>query len=234
MRIINRLKNLRRGIKVAVQQYVAPFDISKYGKLGRYCVVKSNSSLVPGNMYIDDWCIIQDKVNFISHKGKLIVKKYSVISSGCTIVPASHRLTVGIPFYLATTDHINDSEGDIIIDEDCWIGAECILLPNIHIGRGVVVGAGSVLTRDIPPYAVVAGVPAKIIAVKFTLEQILKHEMILYPPEERMKKEELEYYFQEHYQGLRTIGEEGLSEEENINLKTIRERKCIKDYSQYK
>lgn len=64
MGIINRFKNLLRGIKVALQQYVVPFDISKYGKLGRYSVVKSNSSLVPENMYIDDWCIIQDKVNF--------------------------------------------------------------------------------------------------------------------------------------------------------------------------
>lgn len=234
MGIINRLKNLRRGINVAFQLFVAPFDISKYGKLGRYSVVKSNSSLVSRNMFIDDWCVIQDRVNFISNKGKLIVKKYSVISSGCTIVPGAHRLTVGVPFYLATTNHFNDDEGDIIIEEDCWIGAGSFLLPKCHIGRGAVVGAGSVVKKDIPPYAVVVGVPAKIIAVKFTLEQILKHEMILYPPEDRMKKVILEKLFHEHYQGLRAIGSDELSKEDNMKLKSIRERKSIIDYSQYK
>jgi hypothetical protein len=50
MVIIDWLKNLCRGIKVAFQQFVVPFDISKYGKIGQHSVVKSNSSLVPRNM----------------------------------------------------------------------------------------------------------------------------------------------------------------------------------------
>lgn len=230
MGIIKSLKNLRRGIIVALQQFVAPFDISNYGKLGRYSVVKSNSSLVPRNMYIDDWCIIQDRVNFISLNGKLIVKKYSVISSGCTVVPASHRLTVGVPFFLTTTDHINDSEGNIIIDEDCWIGAECILLPNIHIGRGVVVGAGSVVTKDVPPYAVVAGIPAKIIATKFTTDQILRHESILYPPEERMSDKELQILFEKYFQGRRSIGYDNLSDGKMRELEKARIKYEIRNY----
>lgn len=231
MRTIDKLKNFRRGIKVVLQQFVVPLDLSKYGKLGLHSVVKANSSLVPRNMYLDDWCVIQDRTNFISLNGKLIVKKYSVISSGCTIVPASHRLTVGVPFYLATTDHINDLEGYIIIDEDCWIGAECILLPNVHIGLGAVVGAGSVVTKDVPPYAVVAGVPAKIIAIKFTKDQILKHEAILYSSEERMSDGELQILFDTHFHEKKSIGNDNLSDFEMSDIERLRSKYEMKNYN---
>ena len=54
-------------------------------------------------------------------------------------------------------------EEPIYIGDDVWIGHRVILLPGVHIGNGCVVGAGAVVTKDIPPYAVVAGVPAKVI-----------------------------------------------------------------------
>lgn len=53
--------------------------------------------------------------------------------------------------------------GSIEIGSDCWIGAGSILLPNIKVGAGAVVAAGSVVTADVPEYAIVGGVPAKII-----------------------------------------------------------------------
>lgn len=51
----------------------------------------------------------------------------------------------------------------VILDEDCWIGAGAILLPGVTIGKMSIVGAGSVVTKDVPPYSVYAGVPAKFI-----------------------------------------------------------------------
>lgn len=54
-------------------------------------------------------------------------------------------------------------EGKIILHDDCWIGAGTIILPNITIGEMAIVGAGSVVTKDVPPYTIVAGVPAKVI-----------------------------------------------------------------------
>lgn len=230
MSLLLKFQSIYRGFRVLFKQFVTPLDNSKYGKLGQFSIVKTNSCIVPSNMFIDDWCVIQDQINFISFKGNLVVRKYSVISSGCTIVPASHRLTVGIPFYLATTNHVNDAEGDVIIAEDCWIGAESILLPNIHIGRGAVVGAGSVVTKDIPPYAVVVGTPARIIASKFTLEQILKHESILYPEEERMKPDELRRLFEQYFQGLRSIGYDDLSNEQMQDVDTLRAKVGMKNY----
>ncbi|MBT2724003.1 acyltransferase [Bacillus sp. ISL-46] len=51
----------------------------------------------------------------------------------------------------------------IFIEDDCWIGTGAIILDGVRIGRGSVVAAGSVVTKDIPPYSIVAGIPAKII-----------------------------------------------------------------------
>lgn len=229
--IIQWIKAFYCGYQSILMQYVLPLVKQKYGKLGINSFVKNNSTIVQQNIYADDFVLIQDQINFISYHGKLIVGKYSVISSGCTIVPGSHRFTVGVPFYLSTMKHINDDEGNIVIEEDCWIGSGCILLPKCHIGRGAVVGAGSVVKKDVPPYAVVAGVPARIIASKFTIEQILQHEAILYPPKDRYSRNELEILFKDKFQSIKSIGVDSLSNEDKRILESSRFLYGIKDYS---
>ena len=68
------------------------------------------------------------------------------------------------------------SKGDITID-DVWIGFRATILSGVHIGQGAVVAAGAVVTKDVPPYAIIGGVPAKIIKYRFSpevIEQLLK------------------------------------------------------------
>lgn len=69
------------------------------------------------------------------------------------------------------------SKGDIVVEDDVWIGFRSIVLSGVHIGQGAVVAAGSVVTKDVPPYAIVGGVPAKIIKYRFEpqmIEELLK------------------------------------------------------------
>lgn len=64
--------------------------------------------------------------------------------------------------------------GPIIVEDDVWIGANAVIMPNITIGRGSIIGANAVVTKDIEPYAIVGGVPAKLIKYRFdkkTIEQ---------------------------------------------------------------
>jgi acetyltransferase-like isoleucine patch superfamily enzyme len=71
----------------------------------------------------------------------------------------------------------------IVIEDDVWIGHGAILLAPLRIGRGAIVAAGSTVVKDVQPYAIVAGNPARPIKMRFTPEQIQEHERLLYPAE---------------------------------------------------
>ena len=66
------------------------------------------------------------------------------------------------------------SKGDIVLDDDVWIGANVVVLSGVHIGQGAVVAAGAVVNSDVPPYAIVGGIPAKVIKYRFDQETINK------------------------------------------------------------
>ena len=66
----------------------------------------------------------------------------------------------------------------VIIKNDVWIGANSVIMPNITIGNGAIIGAGAVVTKDVPDYAIVAGVPAKIIKYRFS-QDIIDRLLIL-------------------------------------------------------
>ena len=68
------------------------------------------------------------------------------------------------------------TKGPIIVDDDVWIGLGSTVLSGVHIGRGAVIASGAVVTKDVPPYAIVGGVPAKIIKYRFS-EDIIKKLM---------------------------------------------------------
>jgi acetyltransferase-like isoleucine patch superfamily enzyme len=55
------------------------------------------------------------------------------------------------------------SRGDIVLEDDVWLGANVVVLDGVTIGRGAIVGAGAVVTQSIPPYAIAGGVPARVI-----------------------------------------------------------------------
>jgi acetyltransferase-like isoleucine patch superfamily enzyme len=55
------------------------------------------------------------------------------------------------------------SRGDIVLEDDVWLGVNAVVLDGVKIGQGAIVGAGAVVTRDVPPFAIVGGVPARII-----------------------------------------------------------------------
>ena len=61
-----------------------------------------------------------------------------------------------------------DNKGDIVIGNDVWIGYEAVILSGVHIGDGAIIGTRAVVTKDVPPYTVVGGVPAKIIRRRFS------------------------------------------------------------------
>ena len=111
---------------------------------------------------------------------KLIIGKFCAIAQGTTFImgPANHRIGSAstYPFNVfggawseLTPDHMSQlpRKGDTIVGNDVWLGRECVVMPGVKIGDGAVVGMGAVVTKDVPPYAVVVGVPARVIKYRF-------------------------------------------------------------------
>lgn len=181
-----------------------------------------------GNVYIEENTKIRSGCHIInSPKEKVIIKKYSALAKNCTIITNNHKSRVSVPHILLGTSHVNDKSTDIIIEEDVWVGVNVTLLAGSHLGRGSIVGAGSIVSKNIPPYALVAGTPAKIIGVKFSIDDILNHERTLYPDNERFTREELEALFAEYYEGKKIFGDNKPLDDTDIE-KINRAKKLMK------
>lgn len=94
------------------------------------------------------------------------------------------------------------SKGDIVIDDDVWIGYNATILSGVHISQGAVVAAGSVVTKDIPPYAIVGGVPAKVIKYRFSDELINELLKIDYG---KLTKQMIMEHMEELYSPLKDV-----------------------------
>lgn len=117
------------------------------------------------------------------------MKRGCLTAEGLVVITSNHRQHVGK--YLNSNN--KDAEyGDVVVDEDVWIGVNVTLLAGTHIGRGAIIGACSVVTKEIPPYTIAVGNPAKVIKLKWTIDEIIEHETALYPPEQRFTRQQLE------------------------------------------
>ena len=91
--------------------------------------------------------------------GSIVIGAHCPIGPGVVMRTANHLYALA-DVYIQQQGH---NPADIIIEDDCWIGANVIILGGVHIGRGAVIGAGAVVTKDIPSMAVAVGVPATVI-----------------------------------------------------------------------
>lgn len=106
--------------------------------------------------------------------------------------------------YLGVEKEEAFSKGDIFIDDDVWIGYRSTIMSGIHVGRGAVIAAGSVVTKDVPPYAIVGGVPAKVIKYRFEPEVIKELLKVDYS---KLKKEDIETHLSQLYEPLKDISQ---------------------------
>lgn len=162
-------------------------------------------SIAPKIHMYEHVAILGKKTNFIispkGQKGHFIVKKNSGIASGLTVITGNHNIfpTIGVWCKKTMADHLDDIDKDVIVEEDVWIGANVTLMAGVIVGRGSVIGAGSVLRMSVPPYSFVIGNPAKVVGFKFTPEEVIVHEKVLYSKEERLPIDLLEKNYEVYF-----------------------------------
>ena len=134
---------------------------------------------------------------------RLVIGKYCSIACGAKFLlnSANHTLrslsTYPFPiFYEAWGTPVSevssawDNRGDIVIGNDVWIGYEAVILSGVHIGDGAIIGARAVVTRDVEPYTIMGGVPARPIRKRYdeeTIQRLLALRWWDFPPEQMQK-----------------------------------------------
>lgn len=102
---------------------------------------------------------IQPRCQFSAYVGEIRIGDRVSIAPNCYFYPYDHRTDA----HDIIRKQGLKSSGDIVVDDDVWIGTGVIILQDVHIGRGAVLAAGAVITSDVPEMAIAAGVPAKVI-----------------------------------------------------------------------
>lgn len=150
------------------------------------------------NIIVGDYTFYNDYVNnptefqknnvlyhYPVNHDKLVIGKFCSIACGAKFIftSANHTLkslsTYPFPIFSGEwgLDWNNvtqawDNKGDIVIGNDVWIGYEAVLMQGVHIGNGAIVGTRAVVTKDVPPYTIVGGIPAKEIRKRFSANTI--------------------------------------------------------------
>jgi len=136
------------------------------GNIHLYNGARIKNSSLKGTM------IIGSSLDSCTLVGKIIIGKYCAISGDVVFQGLNHSMNypcMQMKYYKEVTgkDLPTESKGTIDIGHDVWIGTRALILSGVNIGSGAVVGAGSVVTKDVEPYSIVVGNPAKHIKYRF-------------------------------------------------------------------
>lgn len=127
------------------------------GAYNVFFVVNYNKDDNSSELHVGDATYIGEQNNIRAAGGKIIIGKKCLISQQVSLIAANHSIE--------PAKFIKDqpwvSKGDIIIEDDVWIGCGVQVMSGVTIGKGAVIAAGSVVTKSVAPYTIVGGVPAK-------------------------------------------------------------------------
>lgn len=202
--------NLIRFIKSFIHKYIEIHRRKQYTNITDTSIIPSNVRVYnKKNLIMEEDTLIGENSVIMNPRAPFVMKKFSFTAREILVLDGNHMSIVGIPM-IKVTDRVKDAHPDgghynapVVVEEDVWIGARVILLSGVTVGRGSIVAAGAVVTKDIPPYCIAGGVPAKVIRPKWSIEEIRSHEIALYSKEERINVDDLSKKLESYYNGVK-------------------------------
>jgi acetyltransferase-like isoleucine patch superfamily enzyme len=148
------------------------------------------------NIYVGDDVSLGYRPVLLAALSEIRIGNKVLFGPKVTIIGGNHNTEVVGKYMYDVQEKRPADDLDVVIEDDVWVGTGVIILNGVHVGRGSVIAAGAVVNKDVPPYVIMAGVPAKPMKLRFDPETILIHEQSLYPPEKRIPIETLSAIFQ--------------------------------------
>ncbi len=191
MKLVGPYKARRQLISLGGRSFISPSaDIHCPNlHLGQMVFIDDHVTLYAhrdgGGIRIGDYSSVQRYTIFETIRGgEIVIGRHTHIQSGCNLTAALGSIRIGDHVQLAPRCALYPyqhgmadldapiakqpltSKGDIIIEDDAWLGVGVIVMDGVTIGRGAVIGAGAVVTKDIPPLAIAVGSPARVIGYR--------------------------------------------------------------------
>lgn len=170
-------------IKRIIYRFVQKQRTRKLSDCGSNVRINHGATLI-GNIHVGSNVSIGESNYFVSTGAHLYIHDYVLFGPNVTIYTGDHKTDVVGKHIIEIKDSdkeadISKWDKDVVIKAGAWIGTRAIILKGVTIGQGGVVGAGSIVTKDIPPYHIYVGTPQNhILKPRFTQNQIVEHERL--------------------------------------------------------
>jgi len=149
--------------------------------LGNKCFIEHVTTY--GDIRLSDYVSISGPGTVLhAVVGCIKIGSFCSIGQNVSIQEFNHAInkptSYAMSFHFFTHEFKDDviSKGDVVIEEDVWIGSNASILSGVKVGRGSIIAAGAVVSKDVPPYSIVGGIPAKVIKMRFNQSRIKELE----------------------------------------------------------
>jgi len=142
-------------------------------KLANGCDLTYSHLHIGNNVYLGPFTFV------ISPFADVYIGNNIMFGPNVMIISGDHRIDIIGKYMMDVPEQASGSDKDVIIEDDVWVGANVIILKGVNIGRGSVIGAGSIVTKSILPYTIYVGEPSKKCWERFDSETIIKHEHLI-------------------------------------------------------
>ena len=164
-------------IRRAMDACQSSYQLSRIIHKWEHCYINGPGYFTYPNIELGEGVYIGKDCTLMCSDSKIKIGDNVVFGPHVFVIAGNHRFdVVGTPLKFVHTKRPEDDK-DIIIGEECWIGANTIILNGSVIGRGCIIGAGAIVTKEIPPYSIFTN---KGIRPRFCKTDILEHEWRLY------------------------------------------------------
>lgn len=167
--------------KVVYKIFIMPFVKSMFEKCGKRVYIGRRSYFTFKNISIGDDTSIGMDAMFMCTRAKISIGNKVMFGPHVFMITGGHRMDILGKYMKDITDDekLPENDRDIVIKDDVWVGSNSMILRGVTVGEGSVIAAGSVVTKDVEPYSIMGGVPARLIKKRFTDNQIDEHERLI-------------------------------------------------------
>jgi acetyltransferase-like isoleucine patch superfamily enzyme len=157
-----------------------------FRKCGKRVIFSPFDHFTYATIEIGDDVSIGFGATFYAKESSITIGNKVMFGPNVSIRGGDHNTSVVGQYMYDVHEKRPEDDLPVIIEDDVWVGTDVVILKGVRVGRGSIIAAGAVVIKDVLPYSIVGGVPAKLIKMRWSKEEIQKHETLLYPAENRI------------------------------------------------